>query len=87
MSFWRKGGKKKAKHALPVYSVDTEKEAQSLLVLVCKRSYDGRDYVYPLPADQTEALAALPEVSRALDAGYKRILAARAFEGGGHGGA
>ena len=33
--------------ALPVFQTDTRDEARELVVMICKRSYDGKDYLLP----------------------------------------
>ncbi len=47
MSFWQKGGAKDPKfsHALPVFSVNTLKEAKQLRVLTCSMTWDNGGYV------------------------------------------
>lgn len=57
--------------SLPVYSVDTEEEAKSLLVLACETNTDGEFIARELAHDQTlENLAAF---SDRLAAVHKRM--------------
>ena len=66
---------------LPVFSVDTEEEAQSLLVACCQRGHDGEFYATEtLPfagseADQEERLEAFYAFGERLRLVYEKIKA------------
>lgn len=46
-------GPKLPKGRLPVFSTDTEEEAQSLIVMCCPRDLDGHYYARELAEEQT----------------------------------
>lgn len=39
--------------SLPVFSVDTEKEAEQLIILACPRNYDDQHFAPELAQEQT----------------------------------
>lgn len=61
---------------LPVFSVDTEEEAQKLIILTCPRGNDGAYYARELIVDQT--LENLQQFSDKLARVYAMIRARRA---------
>ena len=62
--------------ALPVFSTDTEEEAQDLIVLTCPMGYDGNYYARELAAEQT--LKNLQEFSDRLAAAWEIMKGRRA---------
>ena len=66
MSFWQKGARKPKGDPLPVTSCDSFAEAEKLVVMHCKLSYDGQDYIW---SHFPGTLEALQEVSRIMEGG------------------
>lgn len=60
---------------LPVFSTDTEEEAEALIVLCCPRGADGNYYARELAEHQT--LDNLQKFSDRLAAGWERMQAHR----------
>ena len=56
---------------MPVFSVDTDKEARALLTLCCRTDYDGQFIASELAEEQT--LENLQAFSDRLAKGYERI--------------
>ena len=54
---------------LPVFSVNTDEEAQQLIALTCPKNYDGRYYARESAEKQT--LESLAKFSRHLERAYK----------------
>lgn len=57
---------------LPVFSVNTEKEAEDLLLLCCSRGVDGKRYAQELAAEQS--VNNLAKFSQKLAKGYEYLL-------------
>lgn len=58
---------------LPVFSVDTEEEALSLVTLTCPTGFDGKHYARELAEEQT--LLNLSKFSDRLAEGHARLVA------------
>lgn len=74
-------GRKCPKGFLPVFSVDTEEEAERLLVMSCSRDMDGSFYSNELAAEQS--LERLRAFGKKLATNYDRMKAFDRQKAGG----
>ncbi len=74
MSFWKKGQPrpKATPHALPVFTVDSEDDAESLITLVARvHPADGRKFLSPTIVDFEQDVTKLDLVTNKLAAIYE----------------